>query len=344
MAYLTWCADSPMNWLSTSSASPRFPDVPRHTEKAARIGLWVPWADTDSIGWVRYILDERKVPYTYLRDEDIRAGSWRNQIDVLLYGHVDLELAEQIQGLPKAWGPMPFKKAPQSPSFGTPAESDDITGGIGSVGLEQIQEFVETAACWLRWAVVPCCRSKGGSCAAYGDRPVAFPAARKEAECLRRLPHRTPPLELRERMYGLPLTARILPSPTAIRTRTWVFRQNYPLYDIPRKWLRMAYCTTCLDGPLDRSPIVMEWGDREGAPFVVSGQAWGEERLIGRPALLDMPAGKGHVVVFNFNPLHRDMNRGDQRMLWNALLNWQAIVSDQIKAPESLNPAPEPDE
>ena len=44
---------------------------------------------------------------------------------------VDLKLAEQIEGLPKAWSPMPFKKTPQTPSFGTPAESDDITGGIG---------------------------------------------------------------------------------------------------------------------------------------------------------------------------------------------------------------------
>jgi hypothetical protein len=106
----------------------------------------------------------------------------------------------------------------------------------------------------------------------------------------------------------------------------------------------MAYCTTCLDGPEDRSGMVMEWGDNKGKPFVESGQAWGEENLIGRPAILDMPVGKGHVVSFNFNPMHRDMNRGDQRMLWNALLNWQAIVSNQVKAPESLNPAPEPDE
>jgi hypothetical protein len=68
-------------------------------------------------------------------------------------------------------------------------------------------------------------------------------------------------------------------------------------------------------------------GDRDGAPLVVSGQAWGEENLIGRPAILDMPVGKGRVVAFNFNPLHRDINRGDQRLLWNAILNWQAIVS-----------------
>ena len=64
----------------------------------------------------------------------------------------------------------------------------------------------------------------------------------------------------------------------------------------------------------------------DGAPFVVSGQAWGEESLIGRAAILDMPVGKGHVVTFNFNPLHRDLNRGDQRMLWNAIINWRAIV------------------
>jgi len=54
-----------------------------------------------------------------------------SKLDVLLYGHVDLELAEQIQGIPKVWGPMPFKKTAQTPSFGTPAASDDITGGIG---------------------------------------------------------------------------------------------------------------------------------------------------------------------------------------------------------------------
>ncbi len=89
---------------------------------------------------------------------------------------------------------------------------------------------------------------------------------------------------------------------------------------------------------------MLEWGDTEGKPFVESGQAWGEENLIGRPAILDMPVGKGHVVAFNFNPMHRDMNRGDQRMLWNALLNWQAIVANRVRPAASPVPAPEPDE
>jgi hypothetical protein len=68
-------------------------------------------------------------------------------------------------------------------------------------------------------------------------------------------------------------------------------------------------------------------GDRDGAPLWSAARHGGEENLIGRPAILDMPVGKGRVIAFNFNPLRRDMNRGDQRLLWNAILNWQAVVS-----------------
>jgi hypothetical protein len=90
--------------------------------------------------------------------------------------------------------------------------------------------------------------------------------------------------------------------------------------------------------------MVMEWGDTNGEPFVESGQAWGEENLIGRPAILDVPVGKGHVVCFNFNPMHRDLNRGDQRLLWNALLNWQAIIAGQPKSTEASASASPPEE
>jgi hypothetical protein len=324
--------------------APSAPDVPQHVARAPRIGLWVPWADTDSIGWIRYSLDQRKIPYTYLRDEDIRAGNLRGRIDVLLYGHVDLELAEQIEGLPKTWSPMPFKKTPQTPSFGTPAESDDITGGIGYEGLAQIQRFVNDGGLMITLGsgsmlalegglVRFVRRSSGGVPRSTAGGGVASSAAAQEAAT------RTPGAHVRVTFdrpdhpitYGYP-------------AHTWVFRQNFPLYDIPRHWLRMAYCTTCLDGPEDRSGIVMEWGDKAVQPFVVSGQAWGEENLVGRPAILDMPVGKGHVVSFNFNPIHRDLNRGDQRMLWNAIINWQSIVAGQPKAAMAPAIGPPPEE
>jgi hypothetical protein len=223
---------------------------------------------------------------------------------------------------------MPFKKTAKSPSLGTPAESDDITGGIGWEGLAQIQKFVDDGGLMvtlgsgtmlaLEGGIVRGVRRSSGGVprSSQGGGTEAAAAAQSAST-------RTPGAHVR-------VTFAHPESPLAYGypTRTWVFRQNFPLYDPPRPWLRMAYCTTCLDGPEDRSGIVMEWGDRGGAPFVISGQAWGEDRLIGRAAILDLPAGHGRVVAFNFNPLHRDLNRGDHRLVWNAILNWQKILDE----------------
>jgi hypothetical protein len=311
------------------------PSVASHAAAAPRLGVWVPWADTDSIGWVRYALDQRHIPYTYLRDEDIRAGHLQSKVDVLLYGHVDLELAEQIQGIPKIWGPMPFKKTPQTPSFGTPAASDDITGGIGWQGLANIQEFVEQGGLMVtlgNGSMLPLeagivrgvRRDSGGVPRSSAGGGAAAAAAAQDAVT------RTPGTHVRVAFarpdhpiaYGYP-------------DSTYVFRQNFALYSTPRRWLRMAYCTSCLDGPIDSRSVVLQWGSHD-SPFVVSGQAWGEDNLIGRPAILDSPVGLGHVIAFNFNPLYRDLNRGDHRMLWNAIINWQAILADRSAAPAGL--------
>jgi hypothetical protein len=303
------------------------PTVARHAAPVPRLGLWVPWADTDSIGWVRYSLDQRHIPYVYVRDEDIRAGNLGKKFDVLLYGHVDLELAEQIHGIPHEWGPMPFEKTPRTPAFGTPASSADITGGIGWAGLQKIQEFIAGGGLLVtlgNGSMLPIegglvrgiRRDSGGVPRSSQGGGAAAAAAAQDAVT------RTPGAHVRAHFVheGHPISYGY---PAA----TYVFRQNYALYSTPRRWLRMAYCTTCLDGPVDTRDVVLEWGDPAASDFVVSGQAWGADNLIGRPAILDMPVGRGHVVAFNFNPLHRDLNRGDQRMLWNALVNWRAIVS-----------------
>ena len=316
------------------------PDVARHAAKAPRLGVWVPWADTDSIGWLRHTLDQRSIPYTYVRDEDIRAGTLRSKYDVLLYGHVDLELAEQIHGIPKAWGPMPFKKTKQTPSHGTPAASDDITGGIGWEGLAQIQQFVEGGGVLVTLGSGTMLALEGGIVRGVrrdsgGVPRSAGSGGEESAQAAVTSVTRTPGAHVRVSFpqpdhpiaYGYP-------------AHTHVFRQNYALYAVPRHWLRMAFCTTCLDGPPDPSGVVMEWGDpATDAPFLVSGQVWGESNLIGRPAIFDMPVGRGRVVAFNFNPLHRDLNRGDQRLLWNAILNWEALLARRART-DRLSSAP----
>jgi hypothetical protein len=97
----------------------------------------------------------------------------------------------------------------------------------------------------------------------------------------------------------------------------------------------MAYCTSCLDGPIDRRWVVLQWGTASVAAdgtvspaaqdMVVSGGAVNEDKLEGRPAILAVPQGDGVVVAYNFNPIHRDLKRSDFRLLWNGILNWAKL-------------------
>jgi hypothetical protein len=222
---------------------------------------------------------------------------------------------------------MPFKKTSATPSLGTPAASDDITGGIGGSGFAELQRFIDAGGLLitlgsgsmlpLEGGLVRGVRREAGGVPRSTQGGGAAAAAASQSAVTR-----TPGAHLR-----VSFARPDHPIAYGYAAHTWVFRQNFPLYSTPRSWLRMAYCTTCLDGPFDPSGVVLEWGDREGTPLVVSGQAWGEANLIGRPAILDLRSGLGHVIAFNFNPLHRDLNRGDQRMLWNAIINWRAILA-----------------
>jgi Zinc carboxypeptidase len=300
------------------------PNVKSHEATLPRVGIYVPWADTDMIGWIRYTFDQEKVPYTYLRDEDIRAGDLRKSVDVIIYGNVLLDLQGQIQGIEAKNGPMPFKKTAQYPSLGTPAESDDITGGLGWNGLANLQKFVEEGGVFA---------TLGRSCALVLETGFVRNIKRAELSSFTTLGNQvtnvsTPGAELRTK-----ITRPDHPIAYGYPTNTSVFRSNYAIYDPPRRWLTMSYCTSCLSGPYDMREVVMQWGTKDLGvdssqpvePIIISGGGHQAETLEGRPAIFDIPQGKGHVIAYNFNPMHRDLNHSDYRFLWNAILNWDHL-------------------
>jgi hypothetical protein len=298
------------------------PEVRRHLTTPPRLGVWVPWADTNMIGWIRYTLDQEKIPYTYIRDDDIKAGDLGRLVDVIVYGQVRLDLQAQIHGIAPTAGPMPYTHTPEFPSHGVPAASDDITGGIGWNGLANLQQFVEQGGVLITLGNASTLALDGGMI--RNVRPASVEGVS------------TPGAELRVRFtqprhpiaYGYPEI-------------TSAFRSNYTVYDLPRRWLEMSYCTSCLDGPVDTRFVVLQWGTREldaaakpidqavsaagVEPMVVSGGARNEDALEGRPAILDVPTGEGRIIAFNFNPMHRDLNHSDYRFLWNAILNWNSL-------------------
>lgn len=297
-------------------SAPSLPQVPRHAVSLPRIGVWVPWADTDSIGWIRYTLDQQEIPYTYLRDEEIRAGGLSKLVDVLVYGTVLLDLQGQIHGIERRDGPMAFTRTEEYPSHGAPVASEDITGGIGWMGMAHLQEFVEEGGVLITLGNGSALVLEGGlvrNVRRASIQGISTPGAELEVE-----------LKWPEHPIGY-----------GYASVTSAFRSNYAVYDVPRRWLTMSYCTSCLDGPFDPRNVVLQWGtgplahEREDTDrsesMVVSGGARNVEDLAGRPAILDVPVGRGRVLVFNFNPMHRDLNHSDYRFLWNGILNWDHL-------------------
>jgi hypothetical protein len=278
-----------------------------------RLGLWVPWADTDMMGWIRLVLDRQRIPYRYLSDEDLRAGGLRDRVDVIVYGPFSRldELQAQIHGIPASHGPMPFRYSPEYPSLGVPVSSDDITGGPGFQGLAELLRFVEDGGVLLTLGAGSTLALEGGWLrhVARMDGNDVF----------------TPGAEL-----NLSFEDAAHPIAFGYGASTAAFRTNLPVYDLPRRWLTMAYCTSCLARPVDRRHVVATWGG--GDSMVVSGGMRGESSLTGKPAILASPLGEGHVVIYNFNGIHRDMTRGDHRLVWNAIINWNALPGDDAPA------------
>lgn len=279
------------------------PDVPRHEAPMPRLAVWHTWADTEAVGWVRYTLDREKIPYVYIRDEAVRAGGLRAKYDVVLFPHTDSNLQTQIHGIDRRWSPLPYTRTADFSSHGVPDSSDDITGGIGWQGMQHLEEFVREGGLLI---------TLGNGSAIALESGLARGISRTSGPT-------TPGVELRA-TFARPDH----PIAYGYREVTSVFRSQFPVYDVRRA---------------DWSAVVLSWGtrprkaDREdgdgknGEPLVVSGGVKNGDDLEGRPAILDLTLGRGHILAFNFNPMHRELNRSDYRLLWNAILNWRTIAA-----------------
>ena len=51
----------------------------------------------------------------------------------------------------------------------------------------------------------------------------------------------------------------------------------------------------------------------------------GGAELAGKPAVVDVPVGRGHVVMFANNPMWRHETHGSFSMLFNAILNYDNL-------------------
>lgn len=312
-------------WALDFESAASAPAVPRHEATIPRLAVWHTWADTQSVGWVRYTLDQERVPYTYVRDEEIKAGRLRERFDIILFGNTDLDLKGQIHGLNSRFGPMPYTKTPEFPSHGVPDASEDITGGIGWSGMRNLEEFLREGGLLLTLGNSSTLALDGGLVRDV-RRDTGGNVFTPGVEIVTKFARPDHPIA-----YGYSGTIS-------------AFRGNYPVYHVrpaDRRWIVLQWGTRATkeereDDDSDSAAGSSKPGDSKEAKdkekdddsLVLSGGARSTDALEGHPAILDLPVGKGRVIAFNFNPLHRDLNHSDYRFLWNTILNWKALPVD----------------
>ncbi len=69
----------------------------------------------------------------------------------------------------------------------------------------------------------------------------------------------------------------------------------------------------------------------------------GGTELVGRPAVVDVPRGKGHILLFANNPMWRNETQGSYFLLFNAMFNYDHLGSGRT-SPGPRTPAPTADD
>ncbi|HEV2853632.1 MAG TPA: M14 family zinc carboxypeptidase [Thermoanaerobaculia bacterium] len=306
-------------------AAAALPNVKRHLVDLPRLALLHNWIDTQDAGWARYTLDRGKIPYTLINDDDLKRGDLAGRFDVILFPDTGGGLSDLVHGIDPKYGPLAYTKTPEFPSQGIPDASEDITGGMGFEGLLNLQRFVQGGGVLI---------TAGGA----GTLPVEGGLVRG----VNRVPpggFNTPGSEVRAKVVRPEH-----PIAYGYEELTSVFRGNGPIFDVSRldrSRVVVQFGTKKPEGEEDEKKNAIEEEDldvpaaaskaaakkdaKDDGPFVLSGFVRGEDAVNGKPAILDVPAGKGRVILFAFNPLHRYLNLSDFRFVYNAILNWNDL-------------------
>ncbi|HET8769940.1 MAG TPA: M14 family zinc carboxypeptidase [Gemmatimonadaceae bacterium] len=120
------------------------PSVKQHDLDLPRIGYVHSWQRTQDEGWVRAAFDTYGIPYDYFAGQELRKGGLRAKYDVIILPHIGGSATSQVNGIAKNTDdtPLPYKRTAETPNLGGIDESDDIRGGMGYEGLQELYKFV----------------------------------------------------------------------------------------------------------------------------------------------------------------------------------------------------------
>ena len=286
------------------------PAIGTHVIILPRIALIHTWIETQNEGWVRYTFDRIGIPYTYISDQVLRTPHALDRFDVVVFPHVKAVGTSLLNGRPMIGPPIPWTTTALTPNLGHLDHSDDIRGGMGLEGAAALRRFAERGGLLVTEGAVSQLVADLG----FSPSVTASPPN-----------HALPP---GGSVYRVSVVTPLSPV-------VYGYGREFPVYSRQTPLLTVAPIDT-LDygGPIDAGVVsqterlhprvLLAYHDRPDS-VLLSGFLGATTEPAGRPAVIDAPIGKGHMVLFAIRPMWRWETQGTFALLINALANWNAL-------------------
>ncbi|GAB2611314.1 M14 family zinc carboxypeptidase [Belliella aquatica] len=306
--------------LDFECSSANFSVFDQKSVNLPRVAIYHTWYNTQDEGWSRYTFEQRGIPYTSIDKDDLKSGNLKSKFDVILVPRVRGNAKSFVNGVDSKFGPMPYTKTAEFPSHGFPSATNDMTGGPGFGGIENLRKFVQEGGLLIAL------ENSASIMAELGLAPELSPASSGS------LFHPGSIVMAKIRRSDSPIV-------NGYPEEFSIFRGNGPLLQTNkynRDLMLIQYGFKPLkdeipyDGPImgmpDKPKVDKdEKSDGKTKPYVVAGMVRNEQDIIGHGSVFNVPVGKGNVLAFTFDPLHRYLNHHDAPMVWNTLINWDGL-------------------
>jgi hypothetical protein len=336
------------------------PGVKTHAVRAARIAFVHTWLSTQTEGWWRMALDNMGIPYDYISTQTLaKIDDLKAKYDVILFPPVGFASSPTaiINGIPTAWGnPLPWKNTPETPNLvGKNDSTDDMRPGLGWNGLARLQEFVQkggvllTATDTSRFAtevglttgvsvstsqklkivgsVLGARLVDGASPIAYGyDEKLSVYCDNGPIFSLSSIAGARGRRRLGPESHTRPTGRGSANDPDFTVGRTSVEAPEEPSFEaweappVTDEQRRNGFRVI---PPANRPRVIFRYADNK--ELLVSGLLEGGDDIAQHPAVVDVPSGNGHVVLFSINPVYRGETRGTYAMVLNTILNFDSL-------------------
>jgi len=247
-----------------------------------RIALYKSWTANIDEGWTRFVLEQQGIPFASIGDTVVKGGGGklRDLYDVILVP--DMSFREIRDGMAASQVPPRY------------------SGGLGEVGVAELAAFVRAGG-----SLVLLDRSSELATSALGvgvTRITVAPRLDDEVEEERgkgkHVPLYAPGSILRILVDGTHPVARGMSDTAA------VYFTNSVTFDVPAG---------------SPARVIARYPSRED-DILLSGYLQGGDAIAGKAAAVEVPVGRGRVVMFGFRPQYRGQSYGTFKMLFNALL------------------------